>query len=272
MMRIRPTAQDEAQGTTPGSPYGFFGLLFLLSVPFWLVGAFVGEEILPGLPMSSAMVVCPALAACILVYRSGGAAALRPFLGRAGDFTRMRGWVWAFALGVMPVVMVLSGVIQVALGDPLPPFQFDPVQAVALFGLFFVAATAEEIGWSGHATRPLAEAHGPILAGVIIGAVASLWHLIPLLQVERTLEWIAWWAAGSIARRVCIVWMFVRGGQSVFSTSLFHAMSNLSWMLFPVMGSHYDPMVTGSVLIAATSLLLLISGVRSSGAGRRGAP
>lgn len=159
----------------------------------------------------------------------------------------------------MPIVMLMSGVIQIAMGDELPQVQFDPVQTLVLFGLFFIAATAEELGWSGYATRPLVKAHGVIGAGLVIGAVAAVWHLIPLLQVDRGWDWIAWWALGTVARRVCIVWMYMRGGQSVFSTSLFHAMSNLSWMLFPVMGSHYDPMVTACVMVGVTAALLVVS-------------
>ena len=54
------------------SPRIFFGLLFLLSAPFWLLGMLVGLEILPALPTSAAMVIFPVLAGSILVHRAGG--------------------------------------------------------------------------------------------------------------------------------------------------------------------------------------------------------
>jgi uncharacterized protein len=49
------------------SPLTFFLLVFALSVPFWLMGAVTGLELLPGLPVSSLMACCPLLAALILV-------------------------------------------------------------------------------------------------------------------------------------------------------------------------------------------------------------
>jgi hypothetical protein len=53
-----------------GSPLVFFLLVFTLSVPFWLIGAVTELRLLPGLPVSSLMFVCPAMAAAILVYGS----------------------------------------------------------------------------------------------------------------------------------------------------------------------------------------------------------
>ena len=37
-----------------------------------------------------------------------------------------------------------------------------------------------------------------------------------------------------------IVWLCNNTGQSVFAAALFHATLNLTWMLFPVYGSHFD--------------------------------
>jgi Universal stress protein family len=59
----------------PSSPLKFFLLVFALSVPFWLIGAVTGLELLPGLPVSSLMACCPLLAALILVCRENSQAA-----------------------------------------------------------------------------------------------------------------------------------------------------------------------------------------------------
>ena len=170
--------------------------------------------------------------------------------------------MWGVALGFMPAVMLLSAVVQNASGDPLPPFVLDPARAAALFGLFLLAATLEEIGWTGHAANRLHGRFGVVGTGVLIGAAAALWHLIPLLQVDRSGEWIAWWVLGTVARRVVIVWLYVHGGRRVFTASLFHAMSNLTWMLYPVMGSHFDPAVTSPIVVGAAALLVLLGRAR----------
>jgi membrane protease YdiL (CAAX protease family) len=238
------------------SPFRFFALVFVLSIPFWLYGAFVSTQLLPGLPVSALMAICPGVVAGILVFRSGGPGLLSSFLRRIGDFGRMRPWAWLVSLGTMPVVMVLSAAILVLMGKVLPPFEIGLMQTIGLFALFFVAATAEELGWTAYATGPLVKKQGLIVAGLILGGVSVVWHLIPLLQADRAWDWIVWWAIGTVARRIIIVWLYVRGGQSVFSASLFHAMNNLSWMLFPVMGSHYDPVSTALLSTALSALVV----------------
>ena len=62
---------NTASGVTSAgpSPLIFFILVFVLSVPFWLLGAETSRQVLPGLPMSSFMWVCPAIAAAMLVYK-----------------------------------------------------------------------------------------------------------------------------------------------------------------------------------------------------------
>ncbi|MEM1428967.1 MAG: CPBP family glutamic-type intramembrane protease [Pseudomonadota bacterium] len=246
-------------------PFVFFGVLFALSVPFWLYGALHGAELLPGLPVSAAMALCPALAAGVLVYYEGNRAALGAFLRRSVDLRRMPLWAWLVAVGTMPAVMAGSAALQWAMGVDLPAPQIGLTQTLALFALFFVAATTEELGWSAYASRPLARAYGLGLAALILGTVSVVWHVIPLIQAGRSAEWIAWWALGSMARRIIILWLYLRGGESVFATSLFHAMSNLSWMLFPVMGSHYDPVTTAGLLwLIAVPVLIFGAGARTS--------
>ena len=246
------------------SPYKFFGLLLLISLPFWVVGSIVRVEVLPGVPLSAAMVVVPLLTAVILIGRHKSLSVLSTFLMSALDASRIKLWVWPFAIGLMPMVMLVSAIIQSALGESLPAFTFDAGDVLLLFSLFFLAATLEELGWTGYATRPMVQRYGILGAGIAIGIVSAVWHLVPLLQVERAWDWVACWALGTVSRRVLIVWMFVRGGQSVFSASLLHAMSNVSWMLFPVMGSHFDPMVSGLILLAITMAVQMITWRRSS--------
>lgn len=45
------------------SPPAFFVLVFALSVPFWLIGAVAGIELLPGMPVSALVFVYSATAA-----------------------------------------------------------------------------------------------------------------------------------------------------------------------------------------------------------------
>ncbi len=245
--------------TTPAAPFRFFVLTFVLSLPFWALGSLAARDILPDLPISALMVICPALAAVMLIWRAGGAGAVKRFLSGAIDPRGMRLWVWLTALATMPLAMLLSALWLTATGQYLPVPQIALGQTLALFALFFLAATLEEVGWAGYATGPLARRHGLIRAGLIIGVVTLLWHLIPLLQTGRAWDWIAWWALGTMARRLILTWLYIRGGQRVFAASLFHAMSNLSWMLFPVMGSHYDPVSVAVILVGMAIGALMLA-------------
>jgi len=246
-------------GKVTGSSAGaFFGLLFLLSLPFWLLGAMADGALLPGLPISAFMVVCPVLAAGILCWRAGGSRSLWAFLQQATDWRKLPAWAWVVAIGAMPFVMIIAALIQIATGADLPAPQWTVSQTLMLFALFLVAGIAEELGWTGYATRRIGTSYGVVGTGLIIGIVAVVWHVVPLLQADRGADWIAWWALATLCRRILIVWLYFRGGCSVFGASLLHAMSNLSWMLFPVMGSHYDPMVTGLVTLFLAAMLLAI--------------
>lgn len=61
------------------SPLGLVLLVIALSAPFWLVGAWRGGDLLPGLPVSGLTAFCPSLAAAILVHREGGRAGVAVF-------------------------------------------------------------------------------------------------------------------------------------------------------------------------------------------------
>ena len=245
------------------APIHFFALVFLLSLPFWVYGALVDGQLLPGLPVSSVMVVCPTIAAGVLTHRAGGRNALKSLFASAIDFGCMQPWAWLVALGTMPLVMTLSAVALLASGQALPAPEISLLQLLGLLALFLVAATLEELGWTAYATGKLVRQRGLVVTALIVGTVAVVWHLIPLLQVDRPWDWIVWWAAGTMARRMIIVWLYVRGGQSVFSASLFHAMNNVSWMAFPVMGSHYDPVTTALILcLLAAPIVVLVGNIR----------
>ena len=96
----------------------------------------------------------------------------------------------------------------------------------------------------------LQERFGAFRASLIIGVVWAVWHFIPLLEAQRSLEFIAWWSLGTLALRVIIVWLYNNTGRSVFVAAVFHAMVNLTWQLFPVNGSYYDPRLSGLIAVA----------------------
>ena len=129
------------------SPLKFFLLVFALSIPFWLAGASTALQLLPGLPVSSLMFICPVTAALILVYRENKTAGVTELLKRSFDFKRIRAKIWyAPIILLMPGVMVLSYGLMRLMGVPLPSPQFTVLAALAMFLAFFIPALGEELG------------------------------------------------------------------------------------------------------------------------------
>lgn len=67
-------------------------------------------------------------------------------------------------------------------------------------------------------------------------------------------------ALGTIAARVIIVWLYNNTGRSVLAAALFHATQNVTWQLFPVQGSYYDPGVTSLILALVAAFVALAWG------------
>jgi hypothetical protein len=246
------------------SPLLFVLLVFVLSVPFLLISAKYRVELLPGLPLGALMVVCPLAAALILVARESGRAGVIAHLRRSFDYQRIVARMWYLPIVLLcPAFAILSYGVMRLLGMPVPAPQLSVTTAVAVFVLFFVSAIGEESGWSGYLIDPLQERWGAVPASVVLGLVWAAWHLTPLLQVGRAPDWIAWWCLGTVLLRVLHTWLYNNTGKSVFGAILFHAMSNVSWQLFPNSGSHYDPRINGLIVSAIAVLVTFVWGART---------
>jgi hypothetical protein len=99
---LRSSARRASAGSR--SSVAFFGLVFALSVPFWLVGFRTGLRLAEGLPVSVLMAFCPVAAAAILVYRERQGAGVIELIERSFDFARIRAKGW-----YVPVVLLMPG-------------------------------------------------------------------------------------------------------------------------------------------------------------------
>jgi membrane protease YdiL (CAAX protease family) len=249
----------------------FLILVFVLSVPFWILGSLFDFQFLPGLPIGALAVFIPGIAGSAMAYRSGRSPAVRSLLRRSFDAKRIRDRKWYLVFVLFnPIVAVFSFQILRAIGVavPNPPPLTFAVLPLLLFS--FIAALGEEIGWTGYATEPFLSRWGILPGGVLLGLFWAAFHLILLTQVDRSLEWIAWWSLGTLSLRAIMVWLYDHAGDSVFAAAIFHALINLSWQLFPINGSFYDPKVFSLVTLALGVLLALagrlVSRAKSSAA------
>lgn len=170
-------------------------------------------------------------------------------LKKAWDFKNIRHPYWILpALLLPPLIGLLAYISMRISGLPLPdPIHISILMVLPFFLLFFIGDAGEELGWTGYAIDPLQARWGPLKAGLLLGVVWAIWHLIPFVQTGNPPAWIAWQSFETIAVRVLIVWLYDQSGRSVVAAILFHDMTNVSWSLFPNLGSHYDPMVTSII-------------------------
>jgi uncharacterized protein len=238
------------------SIFTFFVLVFALSIPFWILGSVYPIELLPGLPISALGAFTPALAALILTYKHDRASGTLQLLRRSFDFKRIKNKKWfLIALLLNPAIAVLAYLVIGAVSAPLPMPAPLTLATFPMTVFFFIGALGEEIGWSGYATEPLQQRWGMLPAGLILGAVWAVWHFLPLVQAHRTTAWIAWWTLDTFSLRMILTWLYIRSGKSVFAAAVFHAMINLSWQLFPVNGSFYDPQVFGLITLGCAIII-----------------
>jgi hypothetical protein len=258
-----PSPVDDEVASTPilrsQSPLKFFILVFALTIPFWLIGAITGLELLPGLPVAAFGAFCPMLAALMLVYQENRTAGMTALLKRAFDCTRIKARLWYVpVLLLIPAVSVLSfGMLRLT-GIEVPTPQIAVLPTLMLCVIFFVGALGEELGWSGYVIDPMQERGGALKAAILLGSIGAVWHYLALAQVDRSLEWIAWWSLGTVAGRVIIVWLYNNTGKSVFAAALFHMTVNVTWQVFPVNGSYFDPRINGLILALVVVIIIMI--------------
>lgn len=239
-------------------------LVFLLSLPFWLLGALAAHwaELLPvNLPVSALMAVCPLLAAMILAYREAKGAGVKRLLKRVFDHRRIKHKIWYVPIiFTMPAIALLAYAAMRMMGLPLPD-PFMPWLAIPIFFVaYFVSAATEELGWLPYFVDPLQGRWGALLTNVVMGLVWGIWHSVPYIQAHNPLGWIVWQSIFSVAARVLIGWLYNNTEQSVFAAVLFHTMINVCWSAFPNYGSHYNPAVTGTITVIAALLVTLLWG------------
>ena len=242
-------------------PQRFLAWALLLSIPFHVWGVLWPVEGLPfRLPVSVIIIIIPAVVATVLTLRESGARRAVALWLRVADVRRIAGAGWpALALLTMPLASLLAFGIMRVFGLPLPKtIHVALAHAPALIAVFFVGAILEEIGWTGYATEPLQRRYGVAGAGLIIGGVWALWH-VPAwwLAQGHTIPWVIGQSLATIAMRVIMGQIYAAGGRSLCLAILFHAMINVSWVLFPNDGSHYDPLIIAPILAAMAGALAM---------------
>ncbi len=246
------------------SPLKFFILVFVLALPFWLLGALVTHVPLPiNLPVSALQFVCPMIAAFILVSREEKPGGIKRLLMRVFDWKRIKHKIWYVPIVLLnPLIMLLSYGVMLLMGRPLPEPNIPLLMIPIFFVVFFIPAACEEVGWMGYAVDPMQDRWSALTTGLILGSVWALWHVVPWLEANNPV-WVAGQCFSTIGLRILIVWLYNNTGKSVFAAIVFHDMINVSEFLFPNYGSHYDPFISGAITAVIVVIVTFLWGPKT---------
>lgn len=241
------------------NPWIFSLLVFIFSVPFWLIGMIADhslQKVIPiNLPFSALMFICPMIAAFVLVYRNQGPEGVKQLI-KSSIYLKNIKILWYIPIFfLMPIIMILAYGLLRLMGISIPNLQFSIFSILVLFFIFLFAGICEEIGWQGYAYGPLENQWNALLASLILGMVWQVWHIVPHFQAHHPPDWILWQFASSVLMRVLIVWLYKNTKNSIFAAALFHAMNNVCSFLIPNYDSSYVPF---SVFIVTAFIVVIV--------------
>jgi hypothetical protein len=197
----------------------FFALTYAISWGFLPIEA---VRFMPGGPFIAAVIV-------IMVTR--GWTGLRE-LGSRMIRWRVRWYWYAAAIGLPLAVLLLTAVLNVALGASAPSLaQFNSATTILLvFAVRLInpgdGALGEEPGWRGFALPGLqGSGLSPLVSTLILGVLVSGWHAPVLFLEEGGLQppFLVGYLLGSVAVTFWYSWLFNHTGGSVLITLLSHA-------------------------------------------------
>lgn len=242
----------------------FFLLTFFISWSLWLIPVFLGRP-LPLLRIIGTF--GPLFAALILSAWKGrwsGAGGLKELLKPILKWRVGPGW-YLFAFLATALVAAAAIVVQIVIGggDALEwndPAQLYLIIPIFLYVLFFSVA-GEETGWRGFALPRMQKAVGPLKASLLLGFVWGIWHLPLFFTPDNFHQAIPFplFVLQDVALAVVITWLYNRTGGSLLLVHLFHAASNTTLGVLPVL-----PMSTGGSMVplyVAVGLLVGFAGI-----------
>ena len=215
----------------------------------------------------------PSVAALIVTAATEGRAGVGRWLRRIVRWRVGVQW-YLFVLLGLPAAMVIGTLLR---PGALASFDISALPSVLAylgalaFMVFLGGPLGEEPGWRGFALPRLQRLHGPLVGGLILGALWALWHLPGFLVPQKlppsgTVMDFVRFTVGLIALGYIIQFVFNNTGGSVFMAILTHATWNAFYSaalveVFPapaVVGSYLHLVIGGWVL--ALALIALTRG------------
>lgn len=242
--------------------FRFFIISLLLTLPFICIGYFIDltHIIRVDLPFSALTFICPALTLLILKDRESGRPLLFSVLSgldffQVDAFDRKNFKLTLFALLIVPAVLMLHYYLLRIIDNSTPVFSWDVRSFFVFLILFFCSAFVEELGWTAYLMGGVYGNDLRLSDGILMGVLWSLIHLVPYLQTSRTCAWVLFQCLLTILYRVLMLWLYEKSNRNFRIVVILHCSINTATFLFPIYGSHYNPLLVLIILLPTTILL-----------------
>lgn len=221
--------------TKPDGSWTSLGVFVALTFVWTWAFLFPAVEIVDDLYRTLLIIVAafgPFLAAIVTI---------RVFEGKE----KLKGWLKTIFRFKIPVILYIAGAFLIPIligslqyltyrvvGGVPNPGSAEPwyMYLFALIPTMLLTGGNEEPGWRGYALPVLDKLTTPLLAGLILGVVHSLWHL-PLMGQYQTN--IFWYAFNLIPLTYLFNWFYQKSRGSVWPVMLFHAGTNVIGSFIP---------------------------------------
>lgn len=221
--------------------FRFFVLTYIISWSFWIPMLILQQEIQI---LQIIGTFGPTMSALLLTWydaRQKGVAKLLQGLRiwRVG----VRWYLFSLFSTALFVILAIS--IYIGIGNPVPLFN-DPAQWYLIIIIFFYvlifSVSGEEIGWRGYALPRLLTRQNALVSSIILGVIWSFWHL-PLFFIVGNFHQnipIALFLIQSVALAIVYTWLYNNTEGSLLIASFFHAASNTTLGILPVLPMDTD--------------------------------
>ena len=233
----------------------FFVLVFIFSLPFYILASLVPGEMAMFIGLTLAL--APFSAALILVFWENRSFGTKRLLKRSFDYKRVTIKSWYFPIFFLfPILFLLALGLMIFMGAPLPDPIAPVLAAPVAFLAFFLFALFEELGWMGYAFDPMQERWHALIASLILGVIWAAWHIPLYVFAGLDPLWIAGQLISLIGIRTLIVWIYNNTGKSVFAAILFHAVYNVCTIMITSFYTSLGHLFT-SIFIIITAVIVV---------------
>ncbi len=233
------TSQSTLSAARLAHPLAFVLFVFVWSWSFWLTTIFIGTGTTTsgGLVLALIGLLGPMIGGILFTYLTRDRAWRRDYWRRLVDPRRFRGrWYLAIFL-LVPVLMGLTALIDLATGGAIAPYQARFVEMfgdlaglpMLLLAVMLIGPLPEEFGWHGYLLDRLQERRGAVTAAIQLGFIWAAWHL-PLFFIPGTYQfeqgafsiWFWTFMIAIVPLEVVMAWIYNNTNRSTLAIVLFH--------------------------------------------------